>query len=273
MDPSVFRQLLNRDPASHKYDFGHVLVIGGSPGMVGAPFLAAQAALRIGAGLVSIASTPAVINKLEKRVAEIMTIRLSENASELMPFIKNRKVSALAIGPGMNPDFALQVIKSIVNLDLPVVIDGGALTAVQQMPDHIRSNFILTPHLGEFARFFNQPPDNFSQAAADFARQNKVILVLKGPPTIICDPVGKTYKNRSGGPELATAGTGDVLSGIIAGIIAQKVEPLTAVKAAVYLHGRAGQIAAGTKTQPGVIASDVIEAIPAALKLVQTEQL
>ena len=269
----MFRQLLVRQPASHKYDYGHVLVIGGSPGMVGAPFLSAKAALRIGAGLVTMASTPEVIDKLEKRVTEIMTLRLSSHARELTQFISERKVSVIVVGPGMKAGFANAALAAIGDIDLPLIVDGGGLAALSE--HHLRAqHLIVTPHLGEFERLYmgSVPPD-LSEAAKNFAKEKRLILVLKGHPSYISDSGQAVYQDSSGGPELATAGTGDVLSGVIAGVIAQKIKPLPAVKAAVRLHGLAGKIAAELKTVPGVIASDVIEAIPAALKLVQEEEL
>ncbi|HEX4774394.1 MAG TPA: NAD(P)H-hydrate dehydratase [Candidatus Saccharimonadales bacterium] len=276
MNKSVFERLLHRAPTSHKYDFGHVLVVGGSPGMVGAAFLSARAALRVGAGLVSIASSPAVIDKLEKRVEEIMTLRLSASAQALLPFIKDRKVSVVVIGPGLKPDLAVTALKQLKGINLPIVIDGGALTAVQQTPELIPKGSILTPHLGEFQRFFEaelpKDPASLRQTAMRFAHQNDIILLLKGHQTGIFSRKGR-YETLSGGPELATAGTGDVLSGMIAGIIAQKISSEDAAEAAVQLHGLAGEMAAQAKTEPGVIASDVIEAIPAALKLVLDREL
>src|ERR1700728_2266994 len=128
MDFEPFKQLLNRPSDSHKYDYGHVLVIGGSPGMVGAPFLAAMSALRVGAGLVTIASSRDVIDKLEKRVVELMTLRLTDNNldKELADFIHDRKVSIVIIGPGMQPDQARLALTTLLKLDIVLVIDGGA---------------------------------------------------------------------------------------------------------------------------------------------------
>jgi len=275
----VFRQLLKRRADSHKYDFGHVLVVGGSPGMVGAPFLAARAALRVGAGLVTIASSPEVTDKLEKRVEEIMTLALppSKELSAIEDFIKSRKVSVLVIGPGLKDvNLAKELIQKI---NLPMIIDGGALNALQgqSLQGQItgRKAVILTPHLGEFGRFFDEPlPKNqagLKLIPAKFAQDNKVTLVLKGHPTYVAHPDGSLYVNTTGNPGLATAGTGDVLSGIIAGIIAQGIEPAKAAEVAVYLHGLAGDLAAMDKTQPGLIASDIIEYIPAALKSLENK--
>jgi NAD(P)H-hydrate epimerase len=276
MQPAVIRQLLNRPADSHKYNYGHLLVIGGSLGMVGAPLLSGMAALRVGAGLVSIASIPTVIDKLEKRVLEIMTLALPEKeiASVLTSFMSSRKVSVLAIGPGMEPKFALAIATITQDVDLPLIIDGGGLGALQNHPKLLerrtKAPRILTPHLGEFQRFFNEPLTKESNQllflAANFAKTNQVILVLKGHPTYVFNIDGTSNRIDSGTPALATAGTGDVLTGLIGGIIAQGIEPLPAVITAVYLHGKAGDLAAQSKTTPGVIASDVIEEITAALE-------
>lgn len=239
--------------------------------MVGAPFLAAKAALRIGAGLVTIASSPEVVDMLEKRVEEIMTLRISK-AADIFDFIEERKVNSLVIGPGLkDKKLTLGLLKTV---DLPCVVDGGALADLALEPElfsHFRTNVILTPHLGEFQRFFNKKllKDELKQVAREFARQKKIILVLKGHPTYVAEPSGDVYINKTGGPGLATAGTGDVLAGMISGLIAQHVKPIEAAKAAVYLHGLAGDLASEQKTQPGLIASDVIEAIPRALKQTQ----
>ena len=282
MDKEIFKRLLVRSINSHKYDFGHVLVIGGSPGMVGAPFLAARAALRVGAGLVTIASSKEVTDKLEKRVEEIMTLTLPPTSAleTIERFIKDRKVSVLIIGPGLKPDRELPVRELIKKIDLPMIIDGGGLGALQgrallqgsalQRLATGKKAEILTPHLGEFQRFFKEDLPKIREGlkliAAKFAKERGVTLVLKGHPTYVACPDGSVYENTTGNPGLATAGTGDVLSGIIAGIIAQGIEPKAATKAAVYLHGLAADLAANDKTQPSMIASDVIEYIPTALK-------
>src|SRR5579884_2521576 len=261
MPNEVFHRLLQRPPAGHKYDFGHVLVVGGTPGMVGAPLLTGMAALRVGAGLVTLASTAEVVDKLERRVAELMTLRLSADARELTDFIKARRVSVLVVGPGMPPLFAAKVLSQLSELDLPCVVDGGALSALADNTQLFSRNFILTPHGGEFKRFKTADP-------GAFARKHQVILVLKGHPTNVFDSSGEKYQNSTGGPALATAGSGDVLAGLIGGIIAQGIEPLAAAEAAVYLHGMAGDLAAEANTVAGVVASDLIESVPAALKLV-----
>ncbi len=244
--------------------------------MIGAPLLAALATLRVGAGLTTIASTASVIDKLEKRVLEVMTLTLPNKRAidTLEEFITSRKVATCVIGPGLRPDFAQPVIKFLCSINMPTIVDGGGLTALQHQPKllakQLPKNLILTPHLGEFQRFFSKPLPKTARSlwklASNFASEHSIILVLKGHPTLVFSPKGEIYENPTGGPALATAGSGDVLAGMIAGLISQGIEPLAASQAAVYLHGLAGDIAAKAKTEPGVIASDIIEAIPDALK-------
>lgn len=277
MDPqATLRRLLKRRPDTHKYDYGHVLVAGGSPGMVGAPLLAAEAALRSGAGLVTVASRPEVIEKLEKRVREVMTLRLpaSKTVDELLAFINERHVTVLVIGPGMAPDFAADSPALLSKINIPAVVDGGALGALAGRPGGLkqlvrRTDLVLTPHAGEFHKLTGQwPPgerEKLRQAVADFARDNHLTLVFKGDHTLVAHPDGRVYENETGNPGLATAGTGDVLSGIIAALVAQLPDLAAAVEAAVYLHGLAGDLAAQAKTQPALIASDVINQLASAL--------
>lgn len=278
MNREIIKQLLNRPQDGNKYTFGHTLIVGGSPGMVGAPLLSGKAALRAGAGLVTIASEDLVIDKLENRVEEIMTLRLPKASGEanavLQKFITERKVTAMVLGPGMQPSVQLGnlVEKLIEQQHIPIIIDGGALGALHDAPEALlreRSQaVILTPHLGEFKRLVNiklpEARDELKPIVIQFATEAKVHLVLKGSPTYVSHPDGRLYENPTGNPGLATAGTGDVLTGIIAGIISQGITPADAVELAVYIHGLAGDITAAEKTQPGMIASDVIEAIPEA---------
>lgn len=270
MNDQVFAKLLERPADSHKYQYGHVLVVGGSPGMVGAPLLTGMAALRVGAGLVTIAAPADVTDKLERRVKEIMTLALPASGSEaaLTDFIEDRKVSATVIGPGLKQTAETAALTAaLLKSPVPLIIDGGALRP--RMSLAASKPVILTPHPGEFRRLIGRDlPENradLKPIAASFAEERGITLVLKGEPTYVVRPDGTVYENATGNPGLATAGTGDVLAGVIAGIIAQGVEASEAADAAVYLHGLAGDIAAAAKTQPGMIAGDVIDALPEAL--------
>jgi hydroxyethylthiazole kinase-like uncharacterized protein yjeF len=263
--------------------FGHVLVIGGSQGMVGAPLLAARAALRSGAGLVSIASSEYVIDKVAGKQPELMTFCIpgdeSRRLDEVVGYIQERKVSIVVIGPGLRTDMADFVRALVNNLQLPMVIDGGALGAFQNKTKLLKrhGHCMLTPHMGEFQRFFSDSlpnePTALLKIAQRFSVDNNLTLVLKGNPTYVMAPHEKVYTNTTGGPGLATAGSGDVLSGVIGGIVAQHADQqFDAVTTAVYLHGLAGDLVAASKTEPGVIASDVIKAIPTAFAHLSNEE-
>ena len=277
MYDSLFQQLTHRSKDSHKYNFGHVLIVGGSSGMVGAPFLAARAAMRVGAGLATIASDKRVVDKLERRVEEIMTLAVAtdsaQSATIVDDYIQARHVSVLLIGSGLTEAATPLALALLKTISLPTIIDGGGLTIAAQHMDilHKRAakHLVLTPHMGELGRFFQQPLSK-SQAAVlpilkEFAQSQNLTLVIKGPNTHTITPNGKIHQNNTGGPALATAGSGDVLAGMIAGLIAQKVPPEEAAAAAVYLHGLAGDLATKELTEPGVIAPDIIDYIPQAL--------
>jgi NAD(P)H-hydrate epimerase len=168
-------------------------------------------------------------------------------------------------------------VRSIVTqLSLPIVLDAGGLTAFYGRLPHLQEaartnpNIIITPHTGEYAKLTGTDATKeraeLTAQAVQFAKDDRLTLVLKGSHTIVCHPDRLFYENQTGNPGLATAGTGDVLTGMISGLLAQNVELGLAVETAVYLHGLAGDLAAAAKTQPGVIASDVIDFLPEALK-------
>lgn len=281
MDKQLLYRLTHRDKNANKYDFGHVLIFGGSPGMVGAPLLAGEAALRIGAGLVTIASDEETTQRLDRRVEEIMTFTLPTytkgdmSGEALLEFIKVRRVNTVVIGPGLPAEAAYAVRDLIGKLgNMPLVIDAGGLAALRDNLDVLRQaaqhnrNIIITPHTGEYLKLTNAQLDDSEIAshAINFAQQYGLTLVLKGYHTLVVHPDGSQYHNNTGNPGLATAGTGDVLTGIIGGLLAQKTEPSLAAEAGVYLHGMAGDLAAAAKTQAGIIASDLLDFLPEALR-------
>ncbi|MFN8015410.1 MAG: NAD(P)H-hydrate dehydratase [Acidimicrobiia bacterium] len=270
------KYLLNRLQNTNKYNYGNVLVVGGSPGMVGAPFLSAMASLRVGAGMVTIASTVSVIDKLEKRVVEIMTLRLPEEPEKqidtILDFIQKRKVNVLAIGPGMDTKFSDITNLLLDRVDIPVVIDAGAIYSIRNkiIQNKIKNEIVITPHDGEFKKLsqITLPTNTIEreQIYSDFAKEHSLEIVGKGSTTITANKKGETVINTTGNPGLATAGSGDVLTGIIAGLIAQKLSVHEASTYGVYIHGLAADMAAEAKTQPGMIASDIIDYLPDALK-------
>lgn len=273
----TWQQFLNRHLNAHKYDFGHVLVVGGSPGMVGAPLLTAMAALRMGAGLVTIASLPEVIDKLEGRIPEVMTERIIDYSPvSLHAYITGHKVNAIVIGPGQDHTWQAFDRTFLRELMLPVVIDGGALAAYQGYLSELASlamsnhRIVITPHAGEYGKLAGEPvpddPNRRISLAREFAHDHHVTVVLKGHGTVVATSAPRPYQNDTGNPGMATAGSGDVLSGVVGALLAQGLSVREAAERGVHVHGLAGDIAAEQRTQPGMIASDIIDCLPEALR-------
>ncbi len=276
-----------RSPASYKGSYGRVLVVAGSTGMTGAAALASEAALRVGAGLVTLAIPKSLNPILEVKLSEVMTLPLPETeagslaesaTSTILEYAEKAK-SVLAIGPGLSqhPE-TVGLVHQLVNenqqqkLGLRMVIDADGLNALAQATDLISllgTETVLTPHPGEMARLTNIPgstlESNRIDTAEEFTNRYGVTLVLKGAPTITADPNGNIWINSTGNPGMATAGMGDVLTGIIAGLMAQNVPSGTAAVLGVYLHGLAGDMAAESLGMPGLIAGDVLKTVPKAI--------
>jgi hydroxyethylthiazole kinase-like uncharacterized protein yjeF len=275
-------RLLQRNPDSHKGDFGHVLILAGSSRFSGAAVLCAQACLRSGAGLVTL-GIPEGLNKafIKIKPAEVMTLPLAqtkEGTISSLAFNKIRefaqKIDVLAIGPGLSQNKATQslVRKVIKSIAKPLVVDADGLNAIaghlSVLPK--RPAAILTPHPGEMARLLgvkvSQVQKDRKKVAKEFVNRYNVILVLKGRETIVAERISGIYLNKTGNPGMAKAGSGDVLTGIIAAFLAQGLKSFEAAKYAVYLHGLAGDLAAKEKTQLAMIATDIIAKIPQAIK-------
>ena len=276
-----------RPLSSHKGSYGRVLVVAGSTGMTGAAALASEAALRAGAGLVTLA-TPKHLNPiLEGLLPEVMTLPLPETdtgslavsaTSTILEFAEKTK-SILAIGPGLSqhPE-TMSLVHQLIRenrergLDLRMVIDADGLNALSQDRETLsllNSETVLTPHPGEMARLTKTPiptleTDRIS-TAQQFASEHGVTLVFKGAPTVISDPNGNLWVNSTGNPGMATGGMGDVLTGVIAGLMAQDISSESAAALGVYLHGLAGDIAADSSGMHGLIASDVLKVVPQAI--------
>jgi len=271
-----------RRPDSYKTSFGHLLVMAGSPGKTGAAAMTSLSALRVGAGLVTLA-TPKSLNEIfESKLTEVMTLPLpetddltiSDKAEEIIYQILP-KMAVIAIGPGLSihPETTRVVRHLVKRSEIPMVIDADGINALIGHLDILKeakAPLILTPHPGEMARLLGITPKDIQKdrigIAQRFAKENRVFLVLKGARTIISDPHGDIFINPTGNPGMATAGTGDVLTGMISGLIAQGMEPLTAAKTGVYLHGLTGDISAEEFGEMGMIAGDMIERIPKAIK-------
>jgi NAD(P)H-hydrate epimerase len=277
--------LINRKPDIHKGDCGHVFAIGASPGLSGALCLAAQASLKIGAGLVTVGVPKELEPIFEIKLTEVMSLALpskkgvldSASFSRIKDFSLRRKTAVLAVGPGISSASAVQSLigKIVTQIDLPIVLDADGINALAKnmaLLKRSRHKLILTPHLGEFSRLIKKPvgriAGNRKRLAKEFALRYNLVLVLKGHKTIVTD--GKSFfENTTGNPGMATAGSGDVLTGMIAGLLAQiPREPkalFQAAKLGVYLHGLAGDLAVKEKTQAGLIAGDMIEKLPLAI--------
>lgn len=268
---------------AHKGDMGHLAIVAGSVGMTGAATLAAMGALRIGTGLVTVAVPESLNDIIEVKLTEAMTIPVPEGKSRAfgMASLDNvleiiEKRDAVVIGPGFGRDedtiaFTLELIK---NLDKPAIIDADALFAISRdlsVVKNCKAPLVLTPHPGEMATLSGTSVDkvqsNRIEAARTFAREYGVTLVLKGARTIIAEPDGMAFINMSGTPGMATGGTGDVLSGMIGGLLAREPDMLTWMQAcsAVYIHGRAGELAAEKLGEDAMLASDLADNIGAAI--------
>ena len=266
---------------AYKYDFGKILVIAGSRGMSGASFLTAKAALRIGAGLVKVAIPKNVAHVIENALPEAMTLRMEETADGTLA-LENRTAlfdymdwaDVIALGPGISQQSeTLELVLELVKkLERPSVIDADAIIALAGQFDlirSVRSEIVFTPHLGEFAAFSQTLKDKIlldrvSQLKLFSRKLNKTIL-LKGSPTVVAGSHERIYVNPTGNPGMATAGSGDVLTGIIAGLLGQGLSSEEAAYAGAYIHGFSGDLAKNKNTEMGLIASDIIDHIPGAL--------
>ena len=284
---SAFRSLPERTPSSHKGTFGHAGIIAGSVGKTGAAALAARAALRVGAGLVTVATPNSVNDVLEAKLLEAMTMPLPETKARtlarsgldrVLAFFQAR--TAIAIGPGLSTHHeTVELVQSLMkHLDRPSVLDADALNALTgkvSLLTECKTPPVLTPHPGEMARLEVDATTQSVNAdrigtARRFARERGVFVVLKGARTIVARPDGLVAICPTGNPGMATAGTGDVLTGMIVGLLAQRVPAWEAACAATYFHGSAGDLAAQHVGQPGMVASDLIAQIPYALQRTTT---
>jgi ADP-dependent NAD(P)H-hydrate dehydratase len=265
---------------AHKGDFGKVLIVAGSLGMSGAAALAGRGALRSGAGLVRIAVPESILPIVASLDPCYTTIPLPEDAAgrisaAAVPKILNAVAEndAVAFGPGVGTSTDLRSILDKLGDQeaLRIVIDADGLNNLAGLgdwPARTRANLILTPHPGEMKRLWRslirEPmPPNRQDQATEFARRTGAIVVLKGAGTVVTDGE-KVYTNKTGNPGMATAGSGDVLTGMITALIAQGMSNLEAAILAVYTHGKAADIAAQTTTQTSLIATDIIETLPKA---------
>jgi NAD(P)H-hydrate epimerase len=264
----MFEELLDpRPPGGHKGTFGHVLVVAGGPGKSGAAAMAGLGALRAGAGLVTVASAASAIPVIASYAPELMTAPLEE----LDRLVEGKTVMAMGPGLGRGPDIESLVARTLAEFAHPIVLDADALGWQATKNDGLPHIRILTPHPGEMARLTGQSTAEIQNdrvaAARAFATDRHVTLVLKGQRSVIAFPDGRVWINPTGTPALGTGGSGDVLTGMIAGFLAQfPAQPDLAVAAAVYLHGLAGEIGARALGEKCLIATDILQYLPDAME-------
>ena len=281
-----------RERDSHKGDYGHILIVGGSVGKTGAALMAAKAALRAGSGLVTIALPDAAAEPLMGSLLEEMMLPLPSNEEgtismtaldRIMEFIHGR-ADVLAIGPGLgrSPE-TWQLVRELVRLSpLPMVVDADGLNALaeigydklKRLLSKARAPAVLTPHIGEMSRLAGLSKNDIStkrlEVGRRFSEETGTVLVLKGAPTIVSAPEGNQYINSTGNPGMATAGSGDVLTGIISSLAGQHLSPVEAAIAGVYIHGLSGDIASGYITEYSLTAGEIINYLPEAFRALST---
>lgn len=260
LKPSILDRLKPRFPSHHKGDYGHVLVIGGNHGMAGAARLAAEAALRVGAGLVSVATRESHCAAITAARPEVMCHGV-EDAKDLVPLLE--KASVIVIGTGLGQDaWAKRLFDVAMAAEKPCVIDGDALNLLAQAPQK-KSNWILTPHPKEAARLLSTDRDTIQADRLHAVRALQIqfggVAVLKGNGSLLSDGT-QHFLCARGNAGMATAGMGDVLSGVIAGLLGQTASSYDAAKAGVWLHGAAGDKAA-EQGQRGLVAMDLMPAL------------
>ncbi|MFC1461261.1 NAD(P)H-hydrate dehydratase, partial [Verrucomicrobiota bacterium] len=276
---------LRRPRRSHKGSYGHVLMIGGASGYSGAIGMAARAATRSGAGLVTAVVPQGIVPVVSGTVPEAMIHGAAETeigsvASDCWPVWRDRldEFSALLVGPGMTRHNETRnlVTQILSDCTVPVVIDADALNVFEGRLDDLgrccRSEcpLVMTPHPGEMGRLTGRSTDEVQAdrfaVARDVAEKTGAVVILKGWGTVVAEQGQTLNVNMTGNPGMATGGMGDVLAGLLAGLLAQGLKPFDAARAAVYLHGRAGDEAAWETTESCLTAGDVIDSIPYAFR-------
>ncbi len=265
---------------AHKGEFGHVLVVGGSRAMGGAAALCGLGALRSGAGLVTVATADAAQAVVATFSPSYMTAALPSDAAGLLTAAAEAPALALAaerdvlaVGPGLGRSLGVTqvVVALMARSQKPIVLDADGLNAVANRPEALRRRgpLVLTPHPGEFARLAGVPVAAQQQdrepQALRYAADIGCVLILKGAGTLVTDG-RRLYRNATGNPGMATGGTGDVLTGVVASLMAQGFDPFLAAVLGVYIHGRAGDLARDELGEAGMASSDLIDYLPRAFK-------
>jgi NAD(P)H-hydrate epimerase len=275
-----------RPAESNKGNYGHVMVVGGALGKAGAAAMAGMAVLRVGAGLSTVATAKSALGTVAGFHPELMTEPLPE--TDVGTISKNsldrieelaRGKTVLAIGPGISRDpQTAELVRSLVaRLRLPVVLDADGLNAFEGCAGELKGagrTLVITPHPGEMARLSGCSIADVQKdrlgMARKFAREHELIVVLKGHRTLVVEPDGEAWVNTTGNPGMATGGTGDILTGMVAGMIAQhSVSAFLAVLAAVHLHGLAGDVMREKVGEHSLVATDLLQGLPEAFRQTQ----
>jgi NAD(P)H-hydrate epimerase len=289
-------KLSARLPNAHKGDFGRILVVGGSRGMVGAPALAANSALRSGAGLVTIA-TPGCVQQTVASLAWCATSIalpyedgsgcISEKGVDTLrkAIIAEKRFDVVAVGPGLGPAMAVnRLIAELIDAQIPMVIDADALNNLSRINWHgiLDGKCVMTPHPGELSRLLDKPIKEIQNARQDLAMEavrrmtnsalrREAVCLLKGAGTVVTD-AERIYINQTGNPGMATGGSGDVLTGVIAALIGQGLDCFDAAVLGAYVHGLAGDLAAKDLGQISLIAEDIMNHLPKAFNEFQSKK-
>jgi ADP-dependent NAD(P)H-hydrate dehydratase / NAD(P)H-hydrate epimerase len=275
--------LPKRSRTAHKGDAGRALVIAGSAGLTGAACLTSEAALRSGTGLVTL-GLPETLNDIaEVKLTEVMTCPLPEVRKHRCLSLRARGrirelgdiADAVALGPGLGTHHeTIELVRRLISdIDAPTVLDADALNACAGQVAFLRKAsqpLILTPHPGEYRRLTGTAVDDPMKSASQLAEDAQAVVILKGAPTVIALPDGSCYVNITGNPGMATGGTGDALTGILVGLLAQGVTPKEAALIGTYWHGLAGDLAADRLGERGMLAGDLVASIPLAEMQIQT---
>lgn len=278
--------LPERATAGHKGTFGKVAVIGGSVGMTGAPVMAAEGALRAGCGLVTLGVPESLNDICETKSTEVLTRPLPElkhprclatrSVGDALRLIKENNVCILGCGIGRNHETQECVGRLVEQIELPLVLDADGLFPFGADPDRLvrhRSPLVITPHPGELAHLLSVSTEEIQDDRTGFAlraaRHFDCVCVLKGATTVVGTITGQAYLNPTGNSGMGTGGSGDVLAGLIAGLIAQGMSVLGAATAGVYIHGLAGDLAAHSWGERGMTAGDILFDVPAAMQIVE----
>jgi len=278
----TIKRIKERARDAHKGDYGHVFVVAGSIGLTGAAYLSSMAALISGSGLVTLGIPKSINSIMEEKLTEVMTRPLPETTeqtlsvkaiSEIKKFTKS--VDVAAIGPGLSRNKSTQqlVRKMLAAIDKDIVLDADGINAFEGKANLLRRhkrNLVITPHPGEMSRLIGESTQAIQKKRVGIAkrasRSYDCVTVLKGARTVVANPKGEVYINETGNPGMATGGVGDILTGMIASFIGQGLEPYGASKVAVYIHGCAGDLAMREKGEISLIATDLLNKLPAVYK-------